>query len=98
MKVNIDIDDKHEHTSITIQAKEWSEEIEELVNIIKKRKPQRLFSIEGEHTIILQPNDIEFVYAEQRKVFAVLYYRILELKMNLYEVENILSSYEYMRF
>ncbi|HLS59969.1 MAG TPA: LytTR family DNA-binding domain-containing protein [Virgibacillus sp.] len=98
MKINIDIDDKHEHTSITIQAKEWSEEIEELVNIIKKRKPQRLFGIEGEQTIILEPNDIEFVYAEQRKVFAVLDNRILELKMKLYEVENILAPYEFMRF
>src|SRR5690625_4238713 len=98
MKINIDIDDKHEHTSITIQAKEWSEEIEELVNIIKKRKPQRLFGIEGEQTIILEPNDIEFVYAEQRKVFDVVVNIHIDIKMKLYINKKIHAPYKFMSF
>ena len=55
MKVNIDIDDKHEETSITIQAKEWSEEFEETISVIKKKKPQRLFGIDEDQTVLLQP-------------------------------------------
>lgn len=98
MKVNIDIDDKYEETSITIQANEWSEEIEEIVNIIKKRKAQRLFGVEQDQTIILNPNDIEYVYAEHRKVFAALKNRNIEIKMKLYEVEEILSPYDFSRF
>jgi|SRR5690625_122660 len=98
MKVNIDIDDKHEDTSITIQAKEWSEELEEIVNIIKKGRPQRLFGMDEDQTVILHPDDIEFVYAEQRKVFASIGSRTLELKMKLYEVEKTLAPYDFMRF
>lgn len=98
MKINIDIDDKYEHTSITIQAKEWSEELEKIVSLVKRRKPQRLFGIEEDQTVILNPNDIEFVYANQRKVFASLESRTLELKMKLYEVEKVLIPYDFMRF
>lgn len=98
MKINIDIDDNHEEPSITIQAKEWSEELEEIISIIKKRKPQRLFGMEEDQTIILNPNDIEFIYAEKRKVFASLKNRSLEIKMKLYEVEETLAPYDFMRF
>ncbi len=38
MKINIDIDDSHEETRITIQAKEWTQELQELVNMINKKK------------------------------------------------------------
>jgi len=31
MKIHIDLDDKFEETSITIQAKEWSKELDDLI-------------------------------------------------------------------
>lgn len=98
MKINIDIDDLHEETSITIQAKEWSQELEEIISIIKKQKPQRLFGVKEDQTILLHPNEIDFVYAENRKVFAILKKECLEIKMKLYEVEQMLSPYNFMRF
>lgn len=98
MKVNIDIDDKHEDTSITIRAKEWSEELEEIISVIKKRKPQRLFGIDEDQTVLLQPEDIDFIYAENRRVFAALDNRQLEIRLKLYEVEKILAPHSFMRF
>lgn len=98
MKVNIDIDEKHVETSITIQTGEWSEELEEIVNVIKRRKPQRLFGVEDDQTILLDPNDIDFVYAEKRKTFATLKNKRFEIKMKLYEVEKILIPHSFMRF
>ncbi len=98
LKFNIDIDDKHAETQITIQAKEWTEELEEIVKIIKKRRTPRLFASDSEQTILLDPKEIDFIYAEQRKVFASLANRQLELKMKLYEAEEILAPYDYMRF
>lgn len=98
LKINIDIDKKYEGTSITIQAHEWSEDIEEMIKLIKKGKTQRLLGIDEDQTIILNPNDIEYVYAEQRKVFAALKNRNIEIKMKLYEVEEQLGPHDFSRF
>lgn len=98
MKVNIDIDDKHEETSINIQAKEWSQELEEIISMVKKKKPQRLFGIDEDQTILLQPEDIDFFYAENRKTFASLENRQLEVRLKLYEVEKMLAPHNFMRF
>lgn len=98
MKVNIDLDEKHTETSITIQASQWSEDLDKIVNLIRKRKSRRLFGIEDDQTVLLDPNDIDFVYAEKRKVFAAVKNKRFEIKMKLYEVEEILTPYHFMRF
>src|SRR5699024_9376476 len=81
MKVNIDIDDSHEETKITIQTKEWTQELEEIVKIIKKEKQQRLFGIDKDQTVLLDPGEIDFIHAEKRKIFAVVKNRHFEVKM-----------------
>lgn len=98
MKVNIDIDDQHEETAITIQAKEWTEELEEILQVIKRRKSQRLFGVEDDQTILLDPDQIDYVYAEKRRTFAALKNKRIEIKMKLYEVEEILIPHHFMRF
>ncbi|MFD2630518.1 LytTR family DNA-binding domain-containing protein [Oceanobacillus kapialis] len=98
MKLNIEIDDKYEETSVTIQAKEWTEELEEIAAIIKKRKQRRLFGVDEEQTILLNPRDIDYIYAQKRKVFAVTKDRELEVRMKLYEMEKMLVPHEFMRF
>lgn len=45
MKINIDIDDSHEETRITIQAKEWTQELQELVNMINKKKNSSVYQV-----------------------------------------------------
>ncbi len=98
MKVNIEIDDAHKETSITIQTNEWSEELEEILSIIKRRKPERLFGIDEDQTILLHPDEIDFVYAEKRKIFAKQNDRSFEIKMKLYEVEKMLLPHNFVRF
>lgn len=98
MKVNIDIDEKYEGTSITIQTNEWTDELEALMNQIQKEKPKRIFGIDGEQTILLSPAEIDFIFSENRKVYAVMGEKQIEIRMKLYEVEEILSSHSFMRF
>ncbi|HLR66916.1 MAG TPA: LytTR family DNA-binding domain-containing protein [Virgibacillus sp.] len=98
MKVNIDLNENHSETSITIHTKNWTKELEELMNYIQQQKPQRLFGIEGDQTILLQPEEIDYIYAENRKVFAVIQEKHLEIRMKLYEVEHLLSEKHFMRF
>ncbi len=98
MKIQVDIDDQYEETSITIQTNEWTEELERLLSFIKKEAPKRLFGIEGDQTILLHPEKIDFIYAENRKVYAAVDNRRLEIRMKLFEVEEALSPHHFMRF
>jgi DNA-binding LytR/AlgR family response regulator len=98
MRIQIDINDEYEDTpQIVIQAKEWTEELEQLLRVIKS-KPNRLFGIDGEQTILLDPTTIEYVFTENRKTFAATSDRRLEIKMKLYEVEKLLAADQFMRF
>lgn len=98
MKVNIDIDEQYDSTSITIKTNEWTDDLQTLVNQLKREKPQRIFGIDGEQTILLQPNDIDFMYVENRKVYAALGPERLEVRMKLFELEEILKTHHFMRF
>ncbi len=98
MKVKIDIDENHKGTSITITTDQWTEELQALVQQIQTEKPQRIFGIDGEQTILLQPEEIDFLYVENRKVYAALSKKRLEVRMKLIELEQILHVHHFMRF
>lgn len=98
MKIHIDLDDGYEDTTITIQAKEWTPQLDELITMIKKQQPQRLFGWKEDQTIVLDPAKIDFIYAEKRKVYAALANDRVEMKAKLYEVEELLLAHHFMRF
>lgn len=98
MKIHIDLDDAHEETVLTIQAKEWTEELDELIAMIKRQQPQRLFGIKEDQTVLLDPKTIDYVYAESRKIYAVIAKEHVEVRMKLYEIEQLLSPYQFTRF
>lgn len=98
MKIHIDIDDKHSEPTITIQTNEWTEELEEILAIIKGKSRRRIFGIEDEQTVLLNPKNIDYVYAEKRKVYACMGKRHVEIRMKLYEIEEVLAPYDFMRF
>lgn len=98
VKVNIDIDEAHEETAITIHAREWTEELAALVKMIKNANPGPIVGTDGEQSVILRPHDIDFVFAENRKTFAATGRQQLEVKMKLYEVENLLKPHRFHRF
>ena len=43
MKIHIDIDDEYTEPSITIQTNEWSEELEQIVAMVKQKDRKRIF-------------------------------------------------------
>lgn len=98
MKINIDIDDKYDEPTITINTNEWTEELEEIVSILKGKNRKRIFGVEDEQTVLLNLKKIDYVFAENRKVYARLGKRRVEIRMKLYEVEEILAPYQFMRF
>ncbi|MFC5712406.1 LytTR family DNA-binding domain-containing protein [Thalassorhabdus alkalitolerans] len=98
IKVNIDIDNNHNEMHVTIHAKEWSPDIEELIKKINHQTPKRIVGTEEDKSILLEPGEIDFIYAEKRKVFASINNHTIELNMKLYEAEEMLLPYDFTRF
>ncbi|WP_208591477.1 LytTR family DNA-binding domain-containing protein [Gracilibacillus suaedae] len=99
MKVRIDIDPENgDECQVTIHAKEWTKEVEELVQLLKKKQPKRIVAVEEDRSIVLNPEEIDFFYAKDRKVLASINGDCMELKMKLYEVEEMLSNAGFIRF
>lgn len=97
MKVQVDINSQYTETAVIIQAKEWSEELTSLMNKLKGQTVKRLVGVEEDQSFLLDPNTIDYIYSEQRKVFVMVKKRRIELKMKLYEVEQILEG-DFIRF
>lgn len=98
MKVNIEVDEKYEETSITIRTNQWTEELDQLVKLIQMNEPKRIFGVVDDQTILLKPSEIDYVYAENRKVYAAIGNKRYEIKMKLFEVEKTLAAHHFMRF
>src|SRR5699024_453885 len=77
---------------ITIQANEWCPEIQRLIDFINQQKPDRLFGVDGEQTVLLDPNEIDFFYVENRKTYEQMKQRRLVVRMKIFEVDESLAS------
>ena len=97
MKITIDINEKYDETSVTICAKKWTTELEELIKKLKHQTPKRLIGVDGEKSILLSPKEIDVIFAENRKVYASIHNQPIELKMKLYEAEELLISHGFCR-
>lgn len=98
MKVNIEVDEKYAETSITIKTNKWTEELDRIVKLIQADEPKRIFGIADEQTVLLELDDIDYVYAEKRKVYAATGSKRFEIKMKLFEIEQTLAPHHFMRF
>jgi len=98
MKIKIDIDENYKGPSITIHAPEITPELQEVIRVLQKNKQERLFGIKEDQTILLEPTNIDYVFSEKRKIFAVIQKEQYEVRMKLYELEEILGPYGFMRF
>ena len=98
MKIKIEISEEHDEPTIIIQAKEWTNELAALMKRLQSQPTRRLVGVDDERSILLNPTEIDYVYAENRKVFAVRESQPTELKMKLYEVEEQLQEHRFQRF
>lgn len=68
--IKIDIHDDYEETEITIHARKWTEELEELIQKLEKPAPKRIVGYAEDKSILLSPHEIDYVFVQNRKVFA----------------------------
>src|SRR5699024_12340214 len=61
-------------------------------------KKRHVFRVDGEKTVLLDPNEIDFIHVENRKTYAQMKQRHMEVRMKLFEVEESFASRGFMRF
>src|SRR5699024_11388751 len=77
---------------------ERTQEIQRFIDLIKQQKPDRLFGVDGEQTVLLDPYEIDLFHVENRKTYAQMKQRRLEVRRKLFEVEESFASRGFMRF
>lgn len=92
------LDDDCQETKIMIITDKIDEEISQLENnILNISSPIVIAGNDGENIHLLKPKDIIRIYTAIGKVFAVTNAREYLLRLRLYEVEEKLRTYDFVR-
>ncbi|WP_313894729.1 LytTR family DNA-binding domain-containing protein [Psychrobacillus sp.] len=91
MKIQLIIDEKFQETEIFIHAKEYNEQIEQLMKQLQVTQTTVIDGYLQQEIHMLKIQDIYFIYAEGAKVYLQTTEHEFESKRKLYELETILS-------
>jgi DNA-binding LytR/AlgR family response regulator len=96
MKINVEIIDKKKEEQLLIQCYEVTQQIDEIINFVKSRDTSLTAYYESQiHFVYLK--DIYYIEAVDNKVFAYLENRVYELKIKLYEFEELYGETNFFR-
>ena len=97
MEIEIVIDQSQIEPKIIIKTSKLTQEVENIMNIISQQNPSIISGIKDEKLEIIDENAIIAVFAQNGKVYADTKNGIYELKLRLYELENILDKTRFVR-
>lgn len=97
MEIEIVIDKNQIEPKIIIKTNKLTQEVENIMNIISQQNPSLISGIKDEKIEIIDENCIISVFAQDTKVYADTKNGIYELKLRLYEMENILDKTKFVR-
>ena len=101
MENNIDIeiklDSKMDKTKVVIYSPEINEEVKELINKLKISNENTLIGYKDEEAFILEFEKIERIYTEDKKVYAKYDNNTYLIKKRLFELEDTLENYNFVR-
>lgn len=95
MNIKVIIDDNYQEPQITIKTSKITEEISNIIKTLENK--QLILGIKNETLEILEQKNIIRIYTENQKVIARTTNDIYNLKLKLYELEDILDSKYFVR-
>ncbi|MEY8349384.1 LytTR family DNA-binding domain-containing protein [Bacillus cereus] len=98
MKVHLELDPSQDEIEIIVKTKEVTDEIHQLLKRIEGGSVKQIVGILEQKYYLLEPQDIYWFYAENRKVMAQTTKGNLEVKSRLYELETKLQGDRFVRF
>lgn len=97
MKIDIQIDDNSKETRVVIYTSEITEEVQAILNNLKRVQQKYILGMKDERIYILNPDEISSFYSEKGKVFAQTHNLVYEIKEKLYKLEENLKGTSFVR-
>lgn len=97
IEIEVIIDEKYKNPKICVYTNELNEDINKVINKIKNINDKNLIGYKDEETYILEINDIESIYSEDKKIYARIKNDVYILKKRIFELEFLLENYNFLR-
>ena len=97
MQVEIKIDDNFIEPKVIIITDKVTDEINDILNMLSSKTPEVITGFYNDLAEILSPDDIIRIYAEDGKIFASVNSKEYILRQRLYELEEQLNKYSFVR-
>lgn len=97
MKIEIKIDSTIKQEKVVIYAKQITEEVQKIVKQLEKDTIGVITGIYEEKIYILKPSEINYFYSEGQKILARTMDKVIQVKLKLYEIEEMLASKGFIR-
>lgn len=98
MKIELEIDKNINEPVVKIHTNELNSEIKQLINIIEQYdNNEKIIGYIDDKAFILNKNEIESIYAEDNKVYAIIDNKKYRIKKKLYELEEMLNGTSFVR-
>lgn len=96
MKIEIDVDEKYEDTSIEIHTQRLTPEIEKLISLMRVVNMQ-IVAKRNDETYFLDVDKILYIEAVERNTFIYTKEATYESELKLYEIEQELMEQDFIR-
>lgn len=97
MDIKINLSKEYEKPQIIINAPEMTKELEEIIAKVQSNSSEKIIGFIEDEAFILEKEDIETIYAEDKKVLARAKDKTYMIKKRIFELENILSESNFVR-
>ncbi len=97
MKIKLDLSADNNEDIIIIKAKSMTPEIARIVSYCSSDEDIQLPGFQNDLFKLLNPGEIVRIYTQDRKVLAETFDGVYELKLRLYELEEKLNSFSFIR-
>ena len=97
MQVEIKIDYNCIEPKVIIITDKVTDEINDILNMLSSKTPEVITGFYNDLAEILSPDDIIRIYAEDGKIFASVNSKEYILRQRLYELEEQLNKYSFVR-
>ncbi|SIS38708.1 LytTR family DNA-binding domain-containing protein [Salimicrobium flavidum] len=97
MKINVEIDETLERLEVLIRAKEWDEDVNQLMNRLQEKRRSYFSGTNDETRHVFKPEEILYLYTEDKTVMARTEEGRYRMKERLYELEEELSKEQFVR-
>lgn len=97
MQIEIKLDENYREPKIIIMTDKMTDEVNDIVKKFSEEQPQLIAGFKDDSVQVIEPSSIYRVYAQSGKVFAETNKGNYLLRLRLYEVEERLEKFSFVR-